>query len=403
MSTALRAIGRQLDDRASLGHALDELLAGRAEPPALLALGEPTHGIKAFPLLRNDILEHLVERGYRSIILESDYFAASVADDYVNGADTALDTVLSTGFSHGFGAVPGNRELLQWLRVHNAGRAPADRVHFYGFEAPVEYAAAPSPRDCLTIAADYMPPALRPESARDIDALSGEDSEWTNRDAMYDPAASVGGSARAHALRVIADDLVSALHRVGPVLRPAAPAAYDHAVARARTALGLLRYHAAMASLTTDRIADLLSVRAEMMADNLLAILERERLRGPSLLFAHNSHLQRTQSHIQLGADDPSWGSAGALIALTLGDRYLFVATDANPEADPGTLQYELARATTRRALFRAPELRDTLPPTLETAEPIVPGHIPLRPADLDGADAIIFVADTDGTRHQYW
>jgi len=24
-------------------------------------------------------------------------------------------------------------------------------------------------------------------------------------------------------------------------------------------------------------------------------------------------------------------------------------------------------------------------------------------PADLDGADAVIFVADTDGIRHQYW
>jgi len=32
-----------------------------------------------------------------------------------------------------------------------------------------------------------------------------------------------------------------------------------------------------------------------------------------------------------------------------------------------------------------------------------VPGHIPLMPADLDGADAVIFVADTDGIRHQYW
>jgi hypothetical protein len=32
-----------------------------------------------------------------------------------------------------------------------------------------------------------------------------------------------------------------------------------------------------------------------------------------------------------------------------------------------------------------------------------VPGHIPLGPADLDGADAVIFVADTDGRRHQYW
>ena len=30
-------------------------------------------------------------------------------------------------------------------------------------------------------------------------------------------------------------------------------------------------------------------------------------------------------------------------------------------------------------------------------------GHLPLNPAELDGADAVIFVADTDGNRHQYW
>jgi hypothetical protein len=32
-----------------------------------------------------------------------------------------------------------------------------------------------------------------------------------------------------------------------------------------------------------------------------------------------------------------------------------------------------------------------------------VPGHIPLTPAGLDGADAVIFVADTDGKRLRYW
>ncbi len=50
MSTApaLSEFGRQLEDAASLGRAVDELLAARTEVPALLALGEPTHGIKLF-------------------------------------------------------------------------------------------------------------------------------------------------------------------------------------------------------------------------------------------------------------------------------------------------------------------------------------------------------------------
>lgn len=391
---SLRTIGRQLDDPAGLGRAVDELLAERAESPALLALGEPTHGIAAFPLLRNELLGHLVERGYRSIVLETDFFAASVVDDYVAGAPGDIDTVLANGFSHGFGAVPGNRELVEWLRAHNAARPPQDRVRFYGFDAPTEYAAAPSPRQALFSVADYLPANLRPESVRDLDVLLGEDADWTNEAAMYDPAASIGGSDHARALRIVADDLASVLRRAAPGLRPADPTAYDHAVAHARTALGLLRYHAAMASPVPDRIATLLSLRAEMMAANLLAIVAQEQVRGPSLVFAHNMHLRR---------DDTGWGSAGALVGLTLGERYVFVATDANPHSAPGTLQGGLAEATTRRALFPAPALRAALAPLIGAGEPIVPGHLPLTPADLAGADAVVFVADTDGKRHQYW
>ena len=403
MSTAaaLRGIGRQLDDPASLGRALDELLAARTEPPTLLALGEPTHGIEAFPLLRNEFLGHLVERGYRSIVLETDVFAASVVDGYVGGATAEVDTVLATGFSHGFGAVPGNRELVEWLRAHNADRAPQDRVRFHGFDAPTEYSAAPSPRHALSSANDYLPVALQPESVRDLDALLGDDADWTNQAAMYDPAASIGDSDRARALRIVADDLASTLRRAAPGLRTADPTGY--ALAHARTAQGLLRYHAAMANPAPDRIATMLSLRAEMMAENLLAIVAQEQRRGPSLVFAHNVHLQRTQSHMPVGEDDVSWCSAGALVGLTLGERYAFLATDANPHSDPGTLQGVLAEATTRRALFPAPALRAALPPSIGTGEPIVPGHLPLNPAELDGADAVIFVADTDGKRHQYW
>jgi len=158
-----------------------------------------------------------------------------------------------------------------------------------------------------------------------------------------------------------------------------------------------------MASPAPDRIATLLSLRTEMMAENLLAIVAQEQRRGPSLVFAHNAHLQRVQSHMPVGEDEVSWCSAGALVGLTLGERYVFLATDASPNSDPGTLQDVLAEATTRRALFPAPALRAALPPSIGTGEPIVPGHLPLNPAELDGADAVIFIADTDGKRHQYW
>ncbi|MTE13543.1 erythromycin esterase family protein [Nocardia aurantiaca] len=397
IATALREIGRRLDDPASLGRALDELLAARIEPPALFGLGEPTHGIEAFPLLRNEFLAHLVGRGYRSIVLETDFFAASIVDDYVAGATADIDTVLATGLSHEFGAVPGNRELVEWLRAHNAGRAPRDRVRIHGFDAPVEYSGAPSPRRALTRVSDYLPTALRPESVRDLDALVGEDADWSNPVAMYDPAASVGDSDRARALRLVADDLASALHRAAPGLRPIDPAGCDLALAHARTAQGLLRYHAAMARPARDRIATLLSLRAEMMAENLLAIVAQEQHRGPSLVFAHNAHLLRHRPN------GDAWPNAGALVGLALGDRYLVLAADAAPDSDPDTLQRLLAESTTRRTLFPAPALRAALPPSIGTSAPIVRGHIPLTPADVNDADAVVFIADTDGKQVQYW
>ncbi|MET9215768.1 MULTISPECIES: erythromycin esterase family protein [unclassified Nocardia] len=401
--TTPRDLGRELDDSASLGRAVDDLLATRAEPPVLLALGEPTHGIAAFPLLRNELLAQLAERGFRSIALESDVFAASIVDDYINGAATDLETVLATGFSHHFGAVPGNRELVEWLREYNADRAPADRFRFHGFDAPTEQTDVPSPRVALTTAGEYLPEPLRPTSMRELEALLGEDADWSNPAAVYDPAVSIGDSERARALRVVADDIASALRRAAPSLRPADPAGYDLALAYARTALGLLRYHAVMATPGPDRIANLLSVRAEMMADNLHAIVAAEQGRGPTLVFAHNVHLQRAGSTLTMGGEDAHWSAAGALVALTLGERYTFVATDANPTSAPGTLQFELAAATTRRTLFPAPALRAALPPSIRAGEPIVPGHLPFEPDGLAGADAIVFVADTDGTRHEYW
>lgn len=402
-TTSPTEICRQLDTPGDLGSAFDELLATRQEPPSLLALGEPTHGIAAFPLLRNELLCHLVERGYRSIVLETDVLAASVVDNYVGGGATEIDDVLERGFSHGFGRVPGNRELVEWLRGYNTGRPARDRVRFYGFDAPVEFSGAPSPRHALSVVLEYLPAALHPDSAGDIDGLLGDDTAWTNPDAMRDPAASIGDSERARALRLVADDLVSVLRRAAPVLAPADPVAYDDALAYARTARGLLRYHAAMARTASDRIATLLSLRADMMAENLLAIVSKEKSRGPSLVFAHNAHLQRMQSSMPIGDEGAIWASAGALVGLALGERYMFVAADAGPHPRPGTLQGALAEATARRALFPATPLHAALPRSLGTGEPIVRGHIPLSPADVERADAIVFVADTDGHQHQYW
>src|SRR5207245_1805974 len=101
------------------GPALSRFLDSLPASPRLLGLGEPTHGPEEFLLLRNRMFRSLVEHeGYRSIALETGVLAAQVVDEYVAGGAGDLDEVMSAGFSHGFGAAAGNRELVAWMREY---------------------------------------------------------------------------------------------------------------------------------------------------------------------------------------------------------------------------------------------------------------------------------------------
>ncbi|MDQ7808018.1 erythromycin esterase family protein [Amycolatopsis sp. A133] len=253
----------------------------------LLGLGEPTHFEPACARLRNDLFAQLAEHGFRSIALETDRVAA-----------------LDGGFSHNLGEVDANRQLLAWLREHN--EQADEPLAFHGFDAPTEMFSAPSPRTYLEHARDYLGLDV------DIAALTGDDERWSRQEAILDPAASPGASPEARELRVIADELLVAIQARAPRLDAAWERAKVHAVA----GRGLLRYHAASAQPgdRDTRISRLAGVRAVLMAENLLDIRDFERPRGRTLVFAHNSHLQRSGS------------GAGAIVAALLGDRYAFVA-----------------------------------------------------------------------------
>lgn len=393
------------------GPALDRLLAARERPPALLALGEPTHGVEAFPRLRNELLAHLVERhGFRSVALESDCLAATAVDDHVTTGEGDLDDVLATGFSHGFGASPANRELVTWLRDHNARRDPDDQVRFHGFDAPLEMTGAAGPRASLLAAHAYLAAHLGAgrvtHDAAALDALLGDDARWTDPRALTDPSLSVGDTAEARALRLAADDLVALFEAEAPRLRAAGTrTAYERALTAARTARGLLRYHAAMASSAPGRVSSMLGLRDLMMAENLVAIARAQARRGPCLVFAHNHHLHRGQSSWELAGMELRWWSAGALAAESLGDGYAVVAADAGDvegepagRAGPGSLQAVLADAASGLAPFPAFFPAEALAGAL-AAHPGVraradsgPGYFPLDPAQLGDVDAVAFL-----------
>jgi erythromycin esterase-like protein len=216
---------------------------------------------------------------------------------------------------------------------------------------------------------------------------------------MMDPSQSVGRSPDANQLRLLADDLVTLLDAQTPYLI-AASSREDWQRARlyGRTATGLLRYHFWMADTSPGRMARLVGQRDAMMAANLLALAER----GPTLVYAHNSHLQRDKSTMRMGGLPVEWWSAGAIVDAHLGDGYAFLATAL------GTIRHQGVDTpppdTIEGLLYALPEDRYLVDPRrLATAlAEVTPaarvspwfGYAPLDPAQVAGTDGIVFVKD---------
>ncbi|MGY3684740.1 erythromycin esterase family protein [Streptomyces sp. TE33382] len=396
MATDIKDTARAVDAAAVM-----RLLPAR---PRLLALGEPTHGEDNLLDLRNELFRQLVEQeGYRTIGIESDCLMGLVVDDYVTSGKGTLDEVMEHGFSHGWGASASNRELVRWMRDFNDGRPASDRLRFAGFDGPLETACAGSPRRALTALHGHLAatvdPGLLPCTAGTLDRLLDADDRWTDPAAMMDPSRSVGQSAEAGRLRLLADDLVALLDAHMPhLLTETSRDDWDRARLYGRTATGLLRYHHWMADTSPARMNRLVGLRDQMMAHNILALAER----GPALLHAHNVHLQREKSTMRMGGAALEWWGAGALVSARLGEEYAFVATALGTirhrgvdTPAPDTVEGLLYALPEDRCVIDAPRLAAALGDSLPVPR-VSPwfGYAPLDPARLAAGDGIVFVKD---------
>jgi erythromycin esterase-like protein len=389
-----------------IAHAVEAATVMRLLPtrPRLLALGEPTHGEDTLLDVRNELFRQLVEQeGYRTIAIESDCVMGLIVDDYVTSGTGTLDEAMQRGFSHEWGAFPGNRELVRWMRAYNDGRPGSERLRFAGFDGPLEITGAASPRQALTALHAYLTAwadaDLLPCAADTLDRLLGTDDQWTNPAAMMDPSQSAGQTPEAKQLRLLADDLVTLLDAQTPQLIAAsARDDWDRARLSGRTATGLLRYHFWMADTSSARLARLLALRDSMMAANLLAIAER----GPALVNAHNGHLQRNKSTMRMGGLPLEWWSAGAIVSAHLGDGYAFLATALgtirNHGVDapaPDTIEGLLYALPEDRYVVDARRLATVLG-DVTPAPRVSPwyGYSPLDPAQVASTDGIVFVKD---------
>lgn len=341
--------------------AVDEVIALLGGYVELLGLGEALHGGEGILMLRNRLFQRLAEvHGYSAIALESSFPRARLVNEYIQGrVPTSYEDVAEAGFSHGFGMLEANRELVEWMKEYNANPSHRVKLRLYGFDGPTEMTHTDSPSQVLRFVLDYLA-SIDSTSGREhrerIDALIGRDADWENPAAMMDPTKSVGLSPEATALRSEIEDLISELQLRRPELvAKSDEGPYQEAVWYAVIARQLLNYHTALASRSGDeakRISRGLGLRDLMMAGNLAYAVEQERCRGKVFAFAHNSHLQRGKAYWQLSAWTLEWWPAGAQISEMLGSRYAVIGTavgvsDANgigaPEA--GTLEARLTAA----------------------------------------------------------
>lgn len=367
------------------GTGVSAFLGSLPARPLLLGLGEARHFVGELGELRNEIFRHLVEHeGYRSFAIESDCLMGLVVDDHITTGAGSLDDVMDRGFSHGFGALPANRELVRWMRAYNDEHD--EKLRFFGFDGPLEYWAA-SPRQALTALYALLDGPL-PWTEEDLDTLLGPDDRWSNETTVMDPSQSIGQSADAQRLRVIADDLVALLDTQLPRLNADDR---ERAALYGRTATGLLRYHHWMADASPARWTRLSALRDAMMAANLCAVAER----GPALVFGHNLHLQRNKSLMPFGDHQLEWWSAGAITGTRLGDRYAFLASALGMVGDdapsPDTLEGILSTLPWDNSLIDARRLTEALP----KAAPRVSQdfrYFPLDLAELDMVDGVVFL-----------
>lgn len=414
---AQEAIRFDPDDPAACDAAIDQLVTALDEEVALLGFGEVLHFGEEILTLRNRLFRRLVEaHGYSAIAVESSFPRGHWVNEYVLGRGPAsYAAVQARGFSHGFGALDANRELVEWMRRYNADPVHRVKLHFYGFDGPMEMMSTDSPRQVLHFALDYLTaldPARGQARRARIDPLLGDDAAWENPAAMMDASQSIGLSDAANALRIETEELISELQ----IRRPEWVAQSDReeyleALQHATVARQLLAYHAGVARESEQRIADLLGLRDALMADNLAYVAARERNRGKVLVFAHNRHLQYGQAQWQLGPHNLIWWSAGAQLKAHFGAAYAVIGSGVGISSEngieppeSGTLE-ALLTAAPDAALFIPTHQGQALSPDVLDALPSRSGstrnstYMPLGPESLHDFDWLAVLHKTGYAR----
>lgn len=347
------AIRFAVDDPASIDAGVDAIVESLDASVELLGFGEALHGSEEILVVRNRVFQRLVgAHEYRAVVIEVTSPQARAMNDYVLGVRDADDAAVQEWFGAGFGRLDANRELIEWMRAHNADPAHTLKLHFYGFDLPLGQGGLASPRRVLDIVLAYLD-RVDTEAAdrhrRCLTQFIGEDADWERPAAMFDPSQSIGLSPAATELRIATEDLITELRIRRPELVARSnQLGYADALQHAEMTRKLLNAHAALAR--PGAYSEMLGLRDLIMADHLEHIVSAERGRGKVMVFAASGHLRRRcMTQWMLGDSLKEWWPVGTHLNLTFGARYAMIGMGLGVSEEngigrpePGTLEARL-------------------------------------------------------------
>jgi erythromycin esterase-like protein len=292
----------QFKNRREVDHAAVELIRHWSEPlpePELdsmfgaafdrfgaarvVLLGEATHGSSEFYRARAAITRRLIERhGFSIVAVEADWPDAATIDAAVGhrGRTTGLEADAFTRFPTWMWRNAEIEAFTDWLREHNAGLQPAQRVEFRGLDL---YSLGASIRAVLRFLDE-----TDPDEAREARARYACLTPWQADPAQYARAVSRGK----HSCE---DNVVEELcrlldHRIEYHQRDNTHAGREatfDAVQNARVVEAAEHYYRSM----FNGFDSSWNLRDRHMFDTLRRVLEARSPEAKAVVWAHNSHV----------------------------------------------------------------------------------------------------------------
>ena len=296
-----------------------------SEDVQVVGLGEASHGVGEYHLMKGEVFKALVEHnGCRSFVIEGDFGGALKVEEYIHGGPgTAKEAVKEIGF-----AIYDTQELVdlvEWMRAYNdkisvesnsgqdtksdedlisaskgqnSQAAEDETLHFYGMDMQ----RVDNNKEYLFDQLEQSAPAIYETYRAALQGLTDEArmEPEPDREMLQKAQADIEGLLKD--MDAAEQEIVSAIGQT----------AFD----RARECANTLREFTEL-SLCAD--SDYNTMRDQYMFEKVRWFMEHES--GLLLINGHNGHIGRTPVS--------GYTCLGQLLADSLGEKYFAVGTDA--------------------------------------------------------------------------